>query len=73
MAWRQRVVVVGAGFGGIAVARALRGENLDVLLIDRNNHHVFQPLLYQVATCALSWPSRSCGACAGSMRGSFAT
>lgn len=54
MAWRQRVVVVGAGFGGIAVARALRGENLDVLLIDRNNHHVFQPLLYQVATCALS-------------------
>ncbi|MET0790954.1 MAG: NAD(P)/FAD-dependent oxidoreductase [Polyangiaceae bacterium] len=54
MAWRQRVVVVGAGFGGIAVARALRKERLDVLLIDRNNHHVFQPLLYQVATCALS-------------------
>jgi len=54
MAWRQRVVVVGAGFGGIAVARALRRERFDVLLIDRNNHHVFQPLLYQVATCALS-------------------
>ena len=54
MAWRQRVVVVGAGFGGIAVARALRKERMDVLLIDRNNHHVFQPLLYQVATCALS-------------------
>jgi NADH:ubiquinone reductase (H+-translocating) len=54
MAWRQRIVVVGAGFGGIAVARALRKERLDVLLIDRNNHHVFQPLLYQVATCALS-------------------
>jgi len=54
MAWRQRVVVVGAGFGGIAVARALRKEHVDVLLIDRNNHHVFQPLLYQVATCALS-------------------
>ena len=54
MAWRQRVVVVGAGFGGIAVARALRHENFDILLIDRNNHHVFQPLLYQVATCALS-------------------
>ncbi len=54
MAWRQRVVVVGAGFGGIAVARALRKERFDVLLIDRNNHHVFQPLLYQVATCALS-------------------
>jgi NADH:ubiquinone reductase (H+-translocating) len=54
MAWRQRVVVVGAGFGGIAVARALRKEHFDVLLIDRNNHHVFQPLLYQVATCALS-------------------
>jgi NADH dehydrogenase len=54
MAWRQRVVVVGAGFGGIAVARALRKQRLDVLLLDRNNHHVFQPLLYQVATCALS-------------------
>jgi NADH dehydrogenase len=54
MAWRKRVVVVGAGFGGIAVSRALRNEPLDVLLIDRNNHHVFQPLLYQVATCALS-------------------
>ena len=53
MAWRQRVVVVGAGFGGIAVARALRKESFDVLLIDRNNHHVFQPLLYQVATAAL--------------------
>jgi NADH:ubiquinone reductase (H+-translocating) len=54
MAWRQRVVVVGAGFGGLAVARALREENLDVLVLDRTNHHVFQPLLYQVATCALS-------------------
>ncbi|HEY5376852.1 MAG TPA: NAD(P)/FAD-dependent oxidoreductase [Polyangiaceae bacterium] len=54
MAWRQRVVVVGAGFGGIALARALRHQRVDVLLIDRNNHHVFQPLLYQVATCALS-------------------
>ena len=54
MAWRQRVVVVGAGFGGIAVARALGKERFDVILIDRNNHHVFQPLLYQVATCALS-------------------
>lgn len=54
MAWRQRVVIVGAGFGGIALARALRRQRVDVLLIDRNNHHVFQPLLYQVATCALS-------------------
>ena len=54
MVWRQRVVVVGAGFAGIALARALRKEKVDVLLIDRNNHHVFQPLLYQVATCALS-------------------
>ena len=41
MAWRQRVVVVGAGFGGIALARALRHQRIDVLLIDRNNHHVF--------------------------------
>jgi NADH dehydrogenase len=54
MVWRQRVVIVGAGFAGIAAARALRKERVDVLLIDRNNHHVFQPLLYQVATCALS-------------------
>ena len=49
-----RVVVVGAGFAGIEVARALGRANIPVTLIDRQNHHLFQPLLYQVATAALS-------------------
>ena len=52
--WRQRVVVVGGGFGGLAATRGLKRENVDVLLIDRTNHHLFQPLLYQVAMAALS-------------------
>lgn len=51
---RPRVVIIGAGFGGLAAARALRGAPVDVTVIDRRNHHVFQPLLYQVATAALS-------------------
>jgi len=51
---RKRVVIVGAGFAGIAAARALRHADVDVILIDRRNHHVFQPLLYQVATAILS-------------------
>ncbi len=49
-----RVVIVGAGFGGMHVARQLRSARCEILLVDRNNHHVFQPLLYQVATAALS-------------------
>lgn len=49
-----RVVVVGAGFGGLSVARRLGGAPLQVTLIDRNNYHLFQPLLYQVSTAALS-------------------
>lgn len=49
-----RVIIVGGGFAGIAVARSLAGTNADVLLIDRRNHHLFQPLLYQVATAALA-------------------
>jgi NADH dehydrogenase len=62
-AHRARVVVVGAGFGGIEAAKALRDAPVDVTVIDRQNHHCFQPLLYQVATAALSpadvaWPIR---------------
>ncbi len=49
-----RVVIVGGGFGGLYAARALRREPVQVTLIDRRNHHVFQPLLYQVAMAALS-------------------
>lgn len=51
---RPRVVVIGGGFGGLSAARALRGAPVDVVLVDRRNHHVFQPLLYQVATAGLS-------------------
>lgn len=50
----HRVVIVGGGFGGCAVARGLGGRDCDVTLIDRRNHHLFQPLLYQVATAGLS-------------------
>jgi NADH dehydrogenase len=50
MARRPRVVIVGAGFGGLAVARSLRHVEVDVTLVDRNNYHLFQPLLYQVAS-----------------------
>ncbi len=51
---RPRVVVVGAGFGGLAAAKALDGAEVDVMVIDRHNYHLFQPLLYQVATAGLS-------------------
>jgi NADH:ubiquinone reductase (H+-translocating) len=53
-AGRRRVVIVGAGFGGLAAARKLRGADVDVTLVDRRNHHLFQPLLYQVAAGGLS-------------------
>src|SRR5580698_353898 len=61
-AWLERrmtgkvplVVVVGGGFGGLAAAKALRRAPVNVLLIDKSNHHVFQPLLYQVATSVLA-------------------
>jgi NADH:ubiquinone reductase (H+-translocating) len=49
-----RIVIVGGGFGGLAAAKALRNTPAQVTLIDRNNHHVFQPLLYQVATSVLT-------------------
>ena len=48
------VLIIGGGFAGLSAARALRGTNLRVTLLDRRNHHVFQPLLYQVATATLS-------------------
>ena len=51
---RARIVIVGCGFGGLFAARALRRTPADVLVIDRNNYHLFQPLLYQVASAALA-------------------
>lgn len=54
MAERPKVVIIGGGFGGLWAAGALRNKPVDVTLIDRKNHHVFQPLLYQVATAVLS-------------------
>ncbi|MDK2743416.1 MAG: NAD(P)/FAD-dependent oxidoreductase [Nitrospira sp.] len=59
---RKQVVIIGGGFGGLTAARAI--HRADVILIDRTNHHLFQPLLYQVATAALSpgdiaWPLRT--------------
>ena len=60
---RPKIIIVGAGFGGLEAARMLRRVEADVTVIDRQNHHCFQPLLYQVATAALSpadvaWPIR---------------
>jgi NADH dehydrogenase len=51
---RQRVVIIGAGFGGLSAAKALAGAPYDVTIVDRHNYHLFQPLLYQVATAGLS-------------------
>jgi len=51
---RAQVVIVGGGFGGLAAAKALAGAPVDVTLVDKRNHHLFQPLLYQVATAGLS-------------------
>src|ERR1700683_225002 len=61
---RPQVVIIGAGFGGLETCRALSGAEVDVTLVDSQNHHCFQPLLYQVATAALSpgdiaWPIRA--------------
>src|SRR6204780_1426307 len=50
----QVIVIVGGGFGGLAAAKALRSAPVEVVLIDRTNHHLFQPLLYQVATSVLA-------------------
>jgi NADH dehydrogenase len=58
MSARKKVVVIGGGFAGLWAVRALRNEpELDITLIDRSNHHLFQPLLYQVATAGLAAPS----------------
>jgi len=54
---RKRVVIVGMGFGGLNAARELAGSNLEVLCLDRQNYHLFQPLLYQVATATLDQES----------------
>jgi NADH dehydrogenase len=61
---RKQVVIIGAGFGGLEAARALKNAPVDVTVADRHNHHTFQPLLYQVATAVISpadiaWPVRS--------------
>ncbi len=61
---RHRIVVVGAGFGGLEVVAGLKGSGADITIVDRRNHHLFQPLLYQVAGASLSpsdiaWPVRS--------------
>jgi NADH dehydrogenase len=53
----QRVVVIGGGFGGLWAVRRLRRAPGEITLIDRSNHHLFQPLLYQVATAGLAAPS----------------
>jgi NADH dehydrogenase len=63
------VVIVGAGFGGLAAARSLKGSPLKVILIDRTNHHLFQPLLYQVATSVLA-PGQIASPIRGILRGS---
>src|SRR5580693_98432 len=59
----HRVMIVGAGFGGLETAFRLAGAPVKITLIDRRNHHLFQPLLYQVATASLAtseiaWPIR---------------
>src|SRR5689334_18164273 len=57
MTMRPRVAIIGCGFGGLWAAKALRRAPVDVTLVDRTNHHLFTPLLYQVATAGLSAPS----------------
>lgn len=51
---KKSVVIVGGGFGGLTAAKYLKDSNFDILIIDKTNHHLFQPLLYQVATATLS-------------------
>src|SRR6516164_1024412 len=51
---QPRIIIVGGGFGGLAAAKALKNAQARVILVDRTNHHLFQPLLYQVATSILT-------------------
>lgn len=51
---RKRIVIIGSGFGGLAAAKSLKNSDYEIIIIDKINHHLFQPLLYQVATAALS-------------------
>jgi NADH:ubiquinone reductase (H+-translocating) len=64
---RRKVAIVGGGFGGLAAAQALAKADVDVTLVDRTNHHLFQPLLYQLASGMLSM-----GECAAPIRGMLA-
>lgn len=57
MASKPRIIVIGGGFAGLWAVRGLRAAKADILLVDRSNHHLFQPLLYQVATAGLAAPS----------------
>src|SRR5690349_10510553 len=52
----SRIVVLGAGFGGLTFCQSFRHSNAQITLVDRQNHHLFQPLLYQVATAGLAAP-----------------
>ena len=70
----SRVLVIGCGFGGIEAVRALSKAAVEITLVDRTNHHLFQPLLYQVATAGLNAPARSrrsATCCAGEERGNL--
>mgnify|MGYP001019754844 FL=1 len=51
---RQRIIIIGGGFAGISLVRKLKNSPYEIILLDKHNHHNFQPLLYQVATCGLS-------------------
>ncbi|MEM6285356.1 MAG: FAD-dependent oxidoreductase, partial [Chloroflexota bacterium] len=50
---RPRIVIIGAGFGGLFTARKLAKQDVEIIIVDRNNYHTFTPLIYQVATCGL--------------------
>src|SRR5579872_6717989 len=54
MKMRHNIVIIGGGFAGLNVAKSLKRASADILLINKTNHHLFQPLLYQVATAAIS-------------------